>query len=60
MTDTLRFTSIPHNDEALASIFHRMADCYRYLGKEERFGALAYENVAKTLHNMKEDIAVLS
>ncbi len=42
---------------ALASIFHLMADCYRYLGNEERFRAIAYENVAKILHNMKEDIA---
>lgn len=45
------------NNLALASVFHRMADCYRYLGKEERFRAIAYENVARVLHNMKEDIA---
>jgi DNA polymerase (family X) len=45
------------NNMALAAIFHRMADCYRYLGSEERFRAIAYENVAKVLHNMKEDIA---
>jgi DNA polymerase (family X) len=34
-----------------------MADCYRYLGNEERFRAVAYENAANILHNMKEDIA---
>jgi DNA polymerase (family 10) len=45
------------NNMVLAAIFHRMADCYRYLGIEERFRAIAYENVAKILHNMKEDIA---
>lgn len=38
-------------------IFHSMADCYSYLGKEERFRSIAYENVAKMLHNMTEDIA---
>jgi DNA polymerase (family 10) len=48
---------LPGNNIALASIFHRMADCYRYLGKDERFRAIAYENVSKILHNMKEDIA---
>lgn len=45
------------NNITLAAIFHRMADCYRYLGSEERFRAIAYENVAKVLHNMKEDIS---
>ncbi len=44
------------NNIMLASIFHRMADCYRY-GGQDRFRAIAYENVAKILHNMKEDIA---
>lgn len=46
------------NNIALAVIFHRMADCYRYLGNQERFRAIAYENVSKLLYNMKEDIAV--
>jgi DNA polymerase (family 10) len=45
------------NNTALGEIFHQMADCYRYLGTEERFRAFAYENVSKVLHNMKEDIA---
>ena len=48
---------VVQNNVALASIFHHMAECYRYLGNDERFRAIAYENVAKTLHNMKEDIA---
>jgi DNA polymerase (family X) len=50
--------TVVQNNAALATIFHRMADCYRYLGVDERFRAIAYENVAKMLHNMKEDIAV--
>ncbi len=50
--------AVAQNNAALASIFHHMAECYRYLGPEERFRALAYEKVAKILHNMKEDIAV--
>jgi DNA polymerase (family X) len=45
------------NNIALASIFHQMADCYRYMGNEEHFRAIAYENVAKVLYSMKEDIA---
>jgi DNA polymerase (family X) len=50
-------TNFLQNNAALSFIFHRMADCYRYLGSKERFRAIAYENVAKMLHNMKEDIA---
>lgn len=45
------------NNAALATIFQHMADCYRCVGNEERFRAIAYENVAKVLNNMKEDIA---
>jgi DNA polymerase (family 10) len=50
----------PANNKVLASLFHKMADCYRYLGKDERFRALAYENVARILNNMNEDIALYS
>jgi DNA polymerase (family 10) len=57
MPETLHRNRIAENNAALASLFHQMADCYRYIGKEERFRAIAYENVAKILHNMKEDIA---
>lgn len=45
------------NNTVLARIFQHMADCYRYLGNEERFRAIAYENIARKLFNMKEDIA---
>lgn len=58
MTEILNSMTIPQNNEALASIFHRMADCYSYLGREERFRAIAYENVSKILYNMEDDIAI--
>jgi DNA polymerase (family X) len=45
-----------HN-RALSLIFHKMAECYRYMGTEERFRATAYENVSRVLANMKEDIS---
>lgn len=57
MKEPLIKKKVVQNNAALAVIFHYMADCYRYLGKEERFRAVAYENAAKILHNMKEDIA---
>jgi DNA polymerase (family 10) len=46
------------NNKALASIFLHMADCYRYLGNDDRFRAIAYDKVGKVLTNMKKDIAV--
>ena len=45
-----------HHNMVLARIFHEMSECYRYLGPAERFRAIAFDNVAKILHNMKEDI----
>lgn len=45
------------NNAALASIFFHMADCYRYLGNDDRFRAIAYDKAGKVLTNMKEDIA---
>jgi len=45
------------NNILLGSIFHEMADCYRYLGKEEYFRANAYENASRIVYNMKDDIA---
>ena len=48
----------PEHNLQLSAIFHRMADCYNYLGKAERFRAIAYENAAKMLYNMPEDISV--
>lgn len=56
MADKPLGRKINQNNIMLSSIFHRMADCYRY-GGQDRFRAIAYENVAKILHNMKEDIA---
>jgi DNA polymerase (family 10) len=47
----------PENNLKLSALFHSMADCYSYLGNEERFRAIAYENVARILYNMTEDIA---
>lgn len=35
-----------------------MADCYSYLGATERFRSIAYENAAKILYNMSEDISL--
>jgi DNA polymerase (family 10) len=49
--------SIGHN-EKLSDIFHRMAFCYYYLGKEERFRALAYDKASRTMNNLKEDVSV--
>jgi DNA polymerase (family X) len=57
MPNTVHTRKIFPNNAALSVIFHQMAGCYRFLGTGERFRALAYENVAKILHNMEEDIA---
>lgn len=48
---------VPGHNRQLAVIFRQMANCYRYLGKEERFRAVAYNHVAQILDNMKEDIS---
>lgn len=45
------------NNAALASIFFHMANCYRYLGNDDRFRAIAYDKAGKVLTNMNEDIA---
>lgn len=34
-----------------------MADCYSYLGAAERFRSIAYENAAKIMVNMHEDVS---
>jgi DNA polymerase (family 10) len=49
-----------HHNSELAEIFHRMASCYRYQGKEERFRALAYEGASRTMNNLKEDVSVFA
>ena len=46
-----------HNAE-LAAIFHRMAACYKYLGNDERFRAIAYDVAAKTIGSLRDDISV--
>lgn len=48
-----------HNKE-LAAIFSRMADCYRYLGVDQRFRAIAYSGASKTLSNMTEPVEKLT
>lgn len=35
-----------------------MAACYRYLGADERFRTIAYENAARTIDSLKEDVSV--
>ena len=44
-----------HN-KALAGIFRQMASCYKYLGQEEKFRAIAYDNAARTLESLKDDV----
>lgn len=50
--------TIVNRNAALHDIFHRMAACYRYLGPEQRFRAIAYEVAARTVSNLKADITV--
>ncbi|MBL7722899.1 MAG: hypothetical protein JNK27_02065 [Chitinophagaceae bacterium] len=47
-------------NKELAKIFSKMADCYRYLGADERFRANAYAGAAQTLRNMQEPVGKLS
>lgn len=44
-----------HNQQ-LAGIFRQMADCYRYLGADERFRANAYSVAAKTMLGLDEPV----
>ena len=46
-----------HNAE-LAAIFHRMAACYKYLGEDEKFRAIAYDVAAKTISSLRDDVEV--
>jgi DNA polymerase (family 10) len=58
MTGTLtKNKNFLQNNAALSSIFYHMANCYRYLGNDNRFRAIAYDKVSKVLTNMKEDIS---
>ena len=49
--------TVAHNRE-LAEIFSRMADCYRFLGPDERFRAQAYRIASRTMSNLSEPIDV--
>lgn len=42
----------------LASIFHQMASCYRYLGPTQRFRVMAYDGASRTLDGLKDDISL--
>ncbi|HNA01529.1 MAG TPA: DNA polymerase III, partial [Ferruginibacter sp.] len=54
---TIPNATLRHNAE-LSDIFRRMAGCYEYLGKEERFRARAYAMAANVLSNMREPVDV--
>ncbi|HET9058057.1 MAG TPA: nucleotidyltransferase domain-containing protein [Chitinophagaceae bacterium] len=56
-TAAIQTLSPQHNTE-LAAIFHRMAACYKYKGKEERFRAIAYDVAAKTISSLRDDISL--
>jgi len=51
------FQNKTHNRE-LAEIFHHMSAFYRYLGTEQRFRAIAYENASRTVQGLKDDVSV--
>lgn len=46
------------NNRQLADIFHHMSACYRYLGIDERFRAIAYEKASRTIQGLKDDISI--
>ena len=54
-----KIISLNHNIE-LGNIFEEMSSCYKYLGNEERFRAIAYSNAAKTLFNLTEPVDLLN
>jgi DNA polymerase (family 10) len=45
------------NNKELAHIFRLMSFCYRYKGKPQQFRAIAYENAARTIEGLKDDIS---
>lgn len=53
--NNLKKPAFRHNAE-LAGIFRKMAACYAYLGKAERFRARAYADAANVLANMSEPV----
>ncbi|MCU0394945.1 MAG: type-X family DNA polymerase [Chitinophagaceae bacterium] len=46
-----------HNRQ-LADIFQHMANCYRFLGADERFRANAYATAARTMQNLEEPVDI--
>jgi len=48
-----------NNNKLISALFYKMAFCYSYIenGKNS-FRARAYENAAKILNNMKEDVSI--
>lgn len=52
-----RLSEAVFHNAALAGIFRQMAACYRYMGPDQRFRAMAYERAARTIANLKEDIS---
>ena len=44
----------------LAHILEDLSDCYKYLGKDQRFRALAYAKAARTVQDLKTDIEQIS
>jgi len=53
---TVNGQSERHNAD-LATIFHQMASCYRYLGTKHRFRVMAYDGANRTISNLKNDIS---
>jgi DNA polymerase (family 10) len=49
--------TVEEHNKPLSRIFHEMASCYRYLGSDERFRAIAYDNAARTIDGLREDIS---
>ena len=50
--------SINYN-KVLSELFYKMAFCYSYLeNNKNSFRARAYENAAKTLNSMKDDVSI--
>lgn len=58
MPQVLSSTTILQHNKELAHIFRQMSDCYKYLGPDERFRAIAYDTASKTLSNMTEPIDI--
>lgn len=56
LNDQINAREIPEKNRELSRIFREMANCYRYLGPEERFRSQAYEKAARVLNNMQENI----